>query len=119
MNALQRATSEYLTDLAAHGYASTTTRGRRYHLDGLIRFLEARDLNDPRQVTPSVLESYQRHLFHHQKRDGTALSFRTQAQRLVPVKGFFSYLAKTGAIVFDPHWLSPCPRPSGDCPKRS
>jgi integrase/recombinase XerD len=102
MNALERATSDYLTHLAAHGYAPTTVRGRRYHLDELTRFLEARDLIDPRQVTPSVLESYQRHLFHHQKRDGTALSFRTQAQRLVPVKSFFAYLAKTGAIVFDP-----------------
>lgn len=102
MNALEQATSDYLTHLAAHGYAATTVRGRRYHLDELTRFLEARDLIDPRQVTPSVLESYQRHLFHHQKRDGTALSFRTQAQRLVPVKSFFSYLAKSGAIGFDP-----------------
>jgi site-specific recombinase XerD len=102
MNALKRATTDYLTYLAAHGYATSTVRGRRYHLDELTRFLEARDVIDPRQVTPSVLESYQRHLFHHQKRDGTALSFRTQAQRLVPVKSFFSYLAKTGAVFFDP-----------------
>ena len=76
--------------------------GRRYHLDDLARFLEARDVTDPRGVTPSLLESYQRHLFHYQKADGTALSFRTQAQRLVPVKGFFCFLAKSGAIGFDP-----------------
>jgi site-specific recombinase XerD len=61
MNALGRATSDYLTHLAAHGYASTTARRRRYHLDELTHFLEARDLIDPRQVTPAVLDSYQRH----------------------------------------------------------
>ena len=102
MNALDHAINDYLTYLASHGYATTSVRGRRYHLDDLARFLEARDVTDPRGITPSLLESYQRHLFHYQKADGTALSFRTQAQRLVPVKGFFSYLAKSGAIGFDP-----------------
>jgi integrase/recombinase XerD len=102
MNALDHACADYLTHLATHGYATSTVRGRRYHLEGLARFLESRDVIDPRQVTPSVLESYQRHLFHHQKVDGTVLSFRTQAQRLVPVKGLFSYLAKSGALTYDP-----------------
>jgi integrase/recombinase XerD len=102
MTALEDSITDYLTDLAAHGYATSTVRARRYHLDELSRFLEARDITDARQVTPSQLESFQRHLFHHKKLDGTALSFRTQAQRLVPVKGFFSYLAKSGALVYDP-----------------
>ena len=101
-NAFDYDVEDYLTYLAAHGYASTTVRGRRYHLNELSRYLEARGLTDPRLVTPSTLESYQRHLFHHKKSDGTALSFATQAQRLVPVKGFFSFLVKTGASNFDP-----------------
>ena len=102
MNAFEYDVEDYLTYLAAHGYASTTVRGRRYHLNELSRYLEARGITDPRKVTPAALESYQRHLFHHKKRDGTALSFATQAQRLVPVKSFFSFLVKTGASNFDP-----------------
>ena len=102
MNALDCSIADYLVDLSAHGYATSTVRGRRYHLDELSRFLEARDVTDARQVTPSALESFQRHLFHHKKHDGTALSFRTQAQRLVPVKSFFAYLAKSGVLVYDP-----------------
>lgn len=56
----------------------------------------------PSHVTPSILDSYQRHLLHHKKRDGQALSFRTQAQRLVPVKGLFSWLTRMGMLPFDP-----------------
>ncbi len=92
----------YLTHLAAHGYSPATVRARKYYLAALVAFLAERDLVDPRQVTPSVLDSYQRHLFHHKKRDGLPLSFRTQAQRLVPVKGFFAWLVKNGAIALDP-----------------
>jgi len=36
------------------------------------------------------------------KRDGKPLSFRTQAQRLIPVKGFFACLARMGTIPYDP-----------------
>jgi integrase/recombinase XerD len=102
MNALDHAGTDYLSYLSTHGYAATTVHVRRYHLAELNRFLAQRDVHDPRGVTPLLLESYQRHLFHHQKVDGTALSFRTQSQRLVAVKEFFKYLAKSGALVADP-----------------
>ncbi len=102
MNALEHAASDYLTHLTTHGYATTTVHGRRYQLAELARFLDQRDVHDPRAVTPLLLESYQRHLFHHQKADGTALTFRTQAQRLVAVKELFKFLTKSGVLVFDP-----------------
>jgi integrase/recombinase XerD len=102
VNNLEIAVSDYLSYLASHGYSPTTIRARKYYLAGLVAFLKERDINDARQVTPSQLDSYQRHLFHHKKRDGGALSFRTQAQRLVPVKGLFSWLARSGTIMFDP-----------------
>jgi integrase/recombinase XerD len=101
-SAMESAARDYLSHLSTHGYAEGTVRARRYYLAGLVAFLRERDLDDPRQVTPSVLDSYQRHLFHHKKRDGRPLSFRTQAQRLVPVKGLFSYLARSGQLAFDP-----------------
>jgi integrase/recombinase XerD len=99
---LQDAVAEHLLWLASHGYADGTVSGRRHHLTSLTSFLAEREITEPGAVTPSILDSYQRHLFHHKKRDGRPLSFRTQAQRLIPIKGFFAWLTRTGAIPFDP-----------------
>lgn len=102
MSPLERSVSDYLLWLRTHGYAEATVRARRYYLAGLVAFLAQRDVDDPQLVTPSLLDSYQRHLFHHKKVDGRSLSFRTQAQRLVPVKGLFAWLSMTGAVAYDP-----------------
>jgi integrase/recombinase XerD len=102
MNAMTEATEDHLAWLASHGYAASTIANRRHHLKAMAAFFAQRAVTEPASVTPSLLESYQRHLFHHKKRDGKSLSFRTQAQRLIPVKGFFSWLARRGAIPYDP-----------------
>jgi integrase/recombinase XerD len=102
VNALTTWVNDYLAWLAAHGYSASTIRARKYYLAGFLTFLEMRDVQRPELVTPSLLESYQRHLFHHKKRDGSSLSFRTQAQRLVPVKGLFAWLTRSGVLPFDP-----------------
>jgi len=99
---IELSVSDYLLWLRTHGYAEATVRARRYYLAGLVAFLAQRDVEDPQLVTPSLLDSYQRHLFHHRKVDGKPLSFRTQAQRLVPVKGLFAWLSSTGAVAYDP-----------------
>jgi integrase/recombinase XerD len=99
---LDEAICDHLVWLASHGYAEGTLSNRRHHLVGLAGFLAEREITDPALVTPTLLDSYQRHLFHYKKRDGKPLSFRTQAQRLIPIKGFFAWLARSGAISFDP-----------------
>ena len=99
---MDEAISDHLSWLASHGYARTTLAGRRHHLVAMAAFLAEREVIDPARVTPSLLDSYQRHLFHAKKRDGRPLSFRTQAQRLIPVKGLFAWLARMDAIPFDP-----------------
>ena len=99
---LGRAAEDYLVWLLSHGYAETTVANRRHHLDELVEFLAERDMAEPRAVSFSALESYQRHLFHHKKRDGAPLSFRTQAQRIIGAKGFFSWMTSHGLIALDP-----------------
>jgi integrase/recombinase XerD len=99
---LDEAICDHLVWLGSHGYAEGTLSNRRHHLIGLAGFLAEREITDPACVTPTLLDSYQRYLFHYKKRDGTPLSFRTQAQRLIPIKGFFAWLARSGAIPFDP-----------------
>jgi integrase/recombinase XerD len=102
MSSLKESVNEYLAWLASHGYAAGTVRSRRYYLASLIDFLAERDVHNASQVTASLLDSYQRHLFHHKKVDGQPLSFRTQSQRLIPVKGLFAWLTRSGTIAFDP-----------------
>jgi integrase/recombinase XerD len=102
VNDVEHAVADYLVWLGVHGYSPGTIRARRYYLASLVTFLCERDVERPSQVTPSLLDSYQRHLFHHKKRDGQVLSFRTQAQRLVPVKGLFAWLTRMGVLPFDP-----------------
>jgi integrase/recombinase XerD len=102
VNQLERAVNDYLSWLSVHGYAEATVRARRYYLAGMVAFLALRDVESPLDVTSSILDSYQRHLFHHKKADGRPLSFRTQAQRLVPVKGLFAWLSNSGAVPYDP-----------------
>jgi integrase/recombinase XerD len=93
---------DYLVWLASHGYAEGTVLGRRHHLIDLAEFMDEGEVSDPACVTPSLLDSYQRHLFHYKKRDGRPLSFRTQAQRLIPEKGFFAWLVRCGHLAYDP-----------------
>jgi integrase/recombinase XerD len=102
MTSLALAAEEYLAWLRSHGYAKTTVAGRAHHLRDLVEFLDALDITEPAAVSFASLESYQRHLFHHKKANGAPLSFRTQAQRIIPVKAFFAWRLAQGRIPFDP-----------------
>jgi integrase/recombinase XerD len=102
MNGIELAVNEYMEWLYAHGYAESTVRARRYYLAGLVEFFTQREITELGLVTPNLLDAYQRHLFSHRKVDGRPLSFCTQAQRLVPVKGLFDWLSRTGAVISNP-----------------
>ncbi len=97
-----QAVGDYLTSCAVHGYAQTTLRARRYYLASFTRFLDEREVTEVEHVTPSLLDSYQRHLYHAKKTNGLPLSFRTQVQRIIPVKGLFEWLTRTGVLALDP-----------------
>jgi site-specific recombinase XerC len=102
VNQIELAVNDYLEWLRAHGYAELTVRARRYYLAGLVEFLTHREVTDLGQVTPNLLDAYQHQLFSHRKADGSPLSFCTQAQRLVPVKGLFDWLSRTDAVISNP-----------------
>jgi integrase/recombinase XerD len=96
------AVTDFLTWCAVHGYSEGTLRARRYYLASFVVFCESRELYDVASISPSVLDSYQRHLYHQKKANGLPLSFRTQAQCLIPVKGLFAWLTHTGELAYDP-----------------
>jgi integrase/recombinase XerD len=96
------AVADHLSWLAVHGYSPATLTVRRHYLGYLVHFLSEVGIDAPGEVTYPALESYQRHLYHLRKANGAPLSFATQAQRLIPVKSFFSWLAKSGVVAVDP-----------------
>lgn len=92
----------WLAHLAVKHYADATLVDRRTALSQLILWCAERGIEQPRDVTKPILERYQRHLFYRRKADGAPLSASTQAQRLIPIRGFFRWLAKENFILSNP-----------------
>jgi integrase/recombinase XerD len=53
-------------------------------------------------VTRTVLEAYQRHVFHYRKKNGEPLSFTGQHDRLVPLRVWFKWMARHHHILHNP-----------------
>jgi integrase/recombinase XerD len=92
----------FLEWFAARGYSPHTIQLRREALQRLIRWLDERGISRPQDVTRPVLERYRRHLYHYRKENGEPLSFATQAQRLIPIRGLFKWLARENHILSNP-----------------
>jgi integrase/recombinase XerD len=97
-----RLVEEYSTWMGVRGYSPATIRSRRELLALLVEWLDARGISRPVEVSRPVLEAYQRSLFHYRKPTGVPLSFRSQNQRLLAVRAFFSWAAKARHLLHNP-----------------
>ena len=96
------AVNDYLDALVTQGFSPYTVAYRSRSLGYLVDWLSERGIAHPGEVTPTVLERYQRSLHFHRKPDGTPLSLSTQAGYLTAVKGLFRWLAKTNRVLVNP-----------------
>ena len=71
-------------------------------LTRFIRWCELRGQLDPCDITQPILERYQKHLYYYRKQDGGALTVQSQARLLIPLKGFFKWLAREHHILYNP-----------------
>lgn len=101
---------EYLERLRMQNYSPMTVKGREAHLRYFLVWCHERGLARPDEITVAVVESYQRALFRQRKRTGEPLSFRSQRDRLLSVRRFFRWLAKTRVIEMSPAELLDMPR---------
>ncbi len=88
--------------LAMRGYSPLTVD--RYHVS-LALFADwvvARGVEQPRDVTRPVVERYQRSLFHLRRADGRPLTFRSQTARLVALRAFYRWLARSHRVLVNP-----------------
>ncbi|WP_426317958.1 site-specific tyrosine recombinase XerC [Pseudoduganella sp. R-43] len=73
----------------------------RYIRD-FIAWADVRAVTHPEHVSQAVLERYQRYLHHYRKKDGAPLSVASRRSKIVPLKGFFKWLTRTGQIPANP-----------------
>ncbi len=92
----------YLEHLGVRGYTEMGRYGVERYLRDFILWADERGVTHPSQVSRAVLERYQRWLYHYRKKDGEPLSVASQRCKLVPLKGYFKWLTRTGEIPANP-----------------
>lgn len=94
--------NRYLEHLRHLHYRETTITGRFNALRVFLEWAHERGLDEPQQITRSILESYRRYLYHWRKQNGQPLSVTCQCQRLQAVQYLFRWLYREYAIEADP-----------------
>lgn len=92
----------YLEYLGVKGHTPTGIYNAERYLRSFIRWCEPHNLVRPKHITKADVESYQSYLFHHRKDDGEPLSIFRQRSALVPLRGFFRWLARENYVSRDP-----------------
>ena len=94
--------ADYAEWMGAHGYSPRTIENRQRTLAHLAVWLDERGITRPVDVTRPMLDRYQRWLFHYRKLNGEPLTFRSQSQRLLPVRAFFKWTARQHHVLHNP-----------------
>jgi len=108
----------YLEALAVQGLSPRTVETRKRLLKRFMAWCAERDLHRPQEITRPILERYRRHLYHYRKSNGDPISFATQQQCLVAVKGFFKWLSKENHLLSNPASELELPRVHRRLPKQ-
>jgi len=101
-NTIPAAIATHLAALEASGYAASTVTGRRAHLTLFTEWCDARGVTALALITPAVLERYQHWLANRRQRDGSPLSWSTQANILTAVRMLLAWATRTKRLVVNP-----------------
>ena len=92
----------YLTHMGVMGQSPNSVASSQGALRRFIRWCQERSVLRPSQVDRALVERFQQHLFHHRKQNGEPLSTRSQQFLLIPIRQWFSWLAKKGHLPYSP-----------------
>lgn len=109
----------YMKWLEGRRFAEQTMYHRKNALQKFFVWAESRGLESASEVNLAVLESYQRYLGRHRKKDGKPLSSRTLRQRLTSLKDYFGWLVRHGVIGANPASELIMPRKEIRMPERA
>ena len=108
---------KHLEDLRVRQYSEYTVRDRSVQIGFFLGWCADRGITEPVEVTRTVLEAYQRYVFHYRKKDGEPLSFSGQTARIVPLRVWFKWMARRHYILHNPASELELPRLSMRLPK--
>jgi integrase/recombinase XerD len=108
---------EYLAWLGLQNFSGDTVRTFSACIGYFLEWCGERSIEEVTEVTRPVLERYQRSLYHYRKKDGKALTFRTQNGRLRALKGWFRWLARQNYLLHNPASELILPRLENRLPK--
>ncbi len=93
---------EYLEWMKIRNRTEISIKDRRAELKVFFNWTEERGLIYPKQITRSILESYQRWIFHHRKKNGKPLGVSTQSKYVGAVKYYFAWLCRHRVLEANP-----------------
>jgi integrase/recombinase XerD len=102
LRGLTAALRRYIEHLGVRGYRPQGMATAERYCRDFIAWADERGVTHPSQVSRAVLERYQRWLYHYRKRDGNPLSVAGQRCKLVPLRGWFRWLTRSGEIGANP-----------------
>jgi len=92
----------YIQHLESRNYSKGTQELYRRLLKYFCSWCEERGIERAQEVTRSMLERYQRWLYHFRTSQGRSLSAATQGQRLTTIRMFFSWMSKANYLLYNP-----------------
>src|SRR5260221_9031314 len=93
---------EFCAHLARRGYSPKTIARYRVSLALFADWASARGVDRPRDVTRGMVECYQAHLLAYCQPNGKPLTVRSQMARLVALRQWFAWLARTHRVLLNP-----------------
>jgi integrase/recombinase XerD len=99
---LEQLRDKHLAEIRTKNFSQHTVKNRRVAINFFLAWCAERGMTEPVEVTRTVLEAYQRHVFHYRKKNGEPLAFTGQHQRLTPLKVWFKWMARNHYILHNP-----------------
>lgn len=107
----------FLAHQQEKNYSPRTIHNREVYLRYFIQWADERGLHRPNEITKPILESYQRHLYQHRKKNGEPLSVMSQNGRMIPIRAWFKWLARNNHLLYNPASDLEFPRAEKRLPK--
>ena len=92
----------YLVWLETHHFAQNTVNIRRLQLSRFITWCDDRSVTLARQVTPELIERFQRHLYYYRKKDGQPLSISSQSHWLTSLRSWMKWIKDQRIVELNP-----------------
>jgi len=100
--AMPASVDAFCAHMGIRGYSPRTIARYRVSLALFADWAAARGVERPRDVTRGMVERYQRHLLGHRQANGRPLTARSQVARLVALRQWFVWLARTHRVFLNP-----------------